>query len=109
MMESEDMEHVGAQEQGHMQAVMESWLASGWSKQKGEEGSWEVQGSIRGREQRGLSLGELPGTQTGMEEHGAPGHSMEEGRGIFWEDRLWAGEEASARGNLCESQPSLGD
>ena len=73
MMEREDMEHMGAQEQGHMQAVMESWLASGWSKQEGEEGSWEVQGSIRGREQRGLSLGELPGAQTGEEEHGAPG------------------------------------
>ena len=41
-LEREEAEHMGAQEQGCMQAVMESWLVSGQSKQEDEKGSWEV-------------------------------------------------------------------
>ena len=49
MLEREVAGHRGAQEQGHMQAAMESWLGSGWSKQESEEGSREAQSSVRAR------------------------------------------------------------
>ena len=72
MLEREVTGHRGAQEQGHMQAAIESWLGSGWSMQESKEGSREVQGSIGARKQRGSPLREASGSQFGEEEHGTP-------------------------------------
>ena len=108
-LEREVMGHRGSQEQGHMQAAMESWLGSGWSMQESKEGRREAQGYVGARKQRGSSLGETPGSQFGEEEHRTPKCHAEVGGTTVQLNRIWDSGHPSARGILHETQLCLGD
>ena len=60
MLEREVMGHRGAQEQGHMQATMESWLRPGGRVQEGMGEQRAVHGQGGAGTQRGSSPAEVP-------------------------------------------------